>query len=53
MKKYSLTPDQLPDWSNYFSQVVIVENFGSKTIYIAGQVGVERHENLVGNRKLP
>ncbi len=52
MKKYYLNPGTLPDWSNYFSQVAVVEKNGIKTIYVAGQVGVDRQKNLVGNGKL-
>ncbi len=52
MKKYYLTPATLPDWSNYFSQVAVVEKNGFKTIYLAGQVGVDHQKNLVGNGEL-
>ena len=52
MKKYYLNPATLPDWSNYFSQVAVVEKNGIKTIYLAGQVGVDRQKNLVGNGEL-
>ncbi len=52
MKKSYLTPATLPDWSNYFSQVAVVEKNGIKTIYVAGQVGVDCQKNLVGNGKL-
>ncbi|MDJ0588402.1 MAG: RidA family protein [Pleurocapsa sp. MO_226.B13] len=52
MKKYYLNPGTLPDWSNYFSQVAVIEKNGIKTIYVAGQVGVDRDKNLVGNGKL-
>ena len=52
MKKYYLNPATLPDWSNYFSQVAVIEKNGIKTIYVAGQVGVDRHKNLVGNGEL-
>ena len=52
MKKHYFTPATLPDWSNYFSQVAVVEKNGIKTIYVAGQVGVDRHKNLVSNGKL-
>ena len=49
MKKYYLTPASLPDWSDYFSQIAVVEKNGVKVIYLAGQVGVDRDKNLVGN----
>lgn len=52
MKKYYLTPETLPDWSTYFSQVTVVEENGIKMIYLAGQVGVDVQKNLVGNGRL-
>ena len=52
MKKYYLTPGTLPDWSDYFSQVAVIEKNNIKTIYVAGQVGVDRHKNLAGNGNL-
>lgn len=48
MKKHFFTPEFLPDWSHYFSQIVTVEKNGLKTIYLAGQVGVDNQKNLVG-----
>ncbi len=53
MKKYYLTPKSLPDWKNYFSQIVVVEKNGIKNIYLSGQVGVDCKKNLVGDGKLP
>ena len=53
MKKYYLTPAMLPDWSDYFSQVAVIEKNGIKTIYIAGQVGVDSKKNLIDNGQLP
>jgi enamine deaminase RidA (YjgF/YER057c/UK114 family) len=52
LKKYYLTPATLPDWSTYFSQLAVVEKNGIKTIYLAGQVGVDNQKNLVGNGTL-
>ena len=52
MKKYYLNPQTLPDWSNYFSQVTVVEKNGLKMIYLAGQVGVDNDKNLVGSGNL-
>ena len=52
MKKYFLNPPTLPNWSNYFSQVAVVEKNGLKIIYLAGQVGVDNNKNLVGNGTL-
>lgn len=33
MKKEFLNPPQLPDWSDIFSQLVVVES-GGRTIYV-------------------
>lgn len=52
MKKYYLTPATLPDWSTYFSQIAVVEKYGIKMIYLAGQVGVDSQKNLAGNGTL-
>ena len=52
LKKSYITPATLPDWSSYFSQIAVVEKHGMKMIYLAGQVGVDRQKNLVGNGTL-
>lgn len=52
MKKKYLSPNTLPDWKHYFSQIVVIEKNGLKTIYLAGQVGVDSQKNLVGNGTL-
>lgn len=49
MKKHYLTPSSLPDWSSHFSQIATVEAHAIKTIYLAGQVGVDAQKNLVGD----
>lgn len=49
MKKAYLSPVTLPDWHTYFSQVVIIEKYGLKMLYLAGQVGVDAEKKLVGN----
>ena len=48
MEKQFLNPPGLPDWGRTFSQVVTVRGGGMKTIYVAGQVGVDRDQQLVG-----
>lgn len=48
MQKTFLNPEGLPAWKEFFTQVVIIEQHGVKTIYIAGQVGVDNQQNLVG-----
>lgn len=53
MKRYYFTPKSLPDWSNYFSQIIVVEKNGIKNIYLSGQVGVDCQKNLVGDGELP
>lgn len=53
MKKYYLTLKFLPDWRDYFSQIVVVEKNGIKNIYLSGQVEVDCQKNLVGNGELP
>ena len=35
-----LNPPDLPDWSTFFSQVVCVEAYGTRQVFVAGQVGV-------------
>lgn len=52
IEKVFLNPDDLPDWSDYFSQIVIVPSSGTKTIYIAGQVSVDNQKNLIGKDDL-
>ncbi len=48
MQKSFINPDGLPDWKEFFTQVVTVESHGVKTIYVSGQVGVDAQQNLVG-----
>jgi enamine deaminase RidA (YjgF/YER057c/UK114 family) len=49
MEWMHLNPDDLPDWSSFFSQVVCVEGSGSKHVFIAGQVGVDAEKRLAGD----
>lgn len=48
MQKTFINPEELPNWQDFFTQVVTVENRGVKMIYISGQVGVDKQQNLVG-----
>jgi enamine deaminase RidA (YjgF/YER057c/UK114 family) len=48
MHKDFLNPPTLPDWRSAFSQVVIVEAGGVRTIYVAGQVSVDAERKLIG-----
>ncbi|HEY3054102.1 MAG TPA: RidA family protein [Thermoanaerobaculia bacterium] len=50
MKRSHLNPSTLPNWASLFSQVVTAEVSGAKLVYISGQVGVDAHENLTGDR---
>lgn len=52
MKKEFLNPPELPDWSDVFSQVVVVESGETRTIYVAGQVSVDADRNIVGRGDL-
>lgn len=49
MKKTFINSAGLPDWKEFFTQVVTVESHGVKTIYVSGQVGVDAGQNLVGD----
>jgi enamine deaminase RidA (YjgF/YER057c/UK114 family) len=48
MQKTFINPVGLPDWKEFFTQVVTVEQHGTTTIYVSGQVGVDKQQNLVG-----
>jgi enamine deaminase RidA (YjgF/YER057c/UK114 family) len=48
LHKAFINPEALPDWKEFFTQIVTVENHGVKTIYISGQVGVDNRQHLVG-----
>lgn len=52
MKKEFLNPPELPNWQHAFSQVVIVEAGGLRTIYVAGQVSVNEKQELIGESEL-
>jgi enamine deaminase RidA (YjgF/YER057c/UK114 family) len=49
VKKEFLNPAGLPDWSDIFSQVVKVQAGSTTTIYISGQVAVDREHNIRGD----
>jgi len=48
LHKVFINPEALPDWKEFFTQVVTVENHGVKTVHISGQVGVDSQQNVVG-----
>ena len=48
MKKDYLNPSDLPNWSETFSQVVVVRAGSTRTIYVSGQVSVDADHKVVG-----
>jgi enamine deaminase RidA (YjgF/YER057c/UK114 family) len=48
MKKDYLNPFGLPNWSETFSQVVVVRAGSTRTIYVSGQVSVDADNKIVG-----
>lgn len=52
MNKIFFNPQELPDWSDSFSQIIVVPTHATKTIYISGQVSVDNQRNLVGEGNL-
>jgi enamine deaminase RidA (YjgF/YER057c/UK114 family) len=52
MEKEFINPSTLPNWSASFSQVVVVKNASSRTVYVAGQVSVDGENNLIGRGDL-
>ena len=49
MKLLHLNPQELPDWSATFSQVVAVEHGGVRHLHVSGQVGVDSFKRLAGD----
>ena len=52
MEKQFINPPELPKWEQSFSQVVVVHCGSTKTIYLSGQVSVDRENNLIGEGDL-
>ncbi len=52
MDKDFINPPALPNWKEAFSQIVVVPNSAAKTIYISGQVSVDKEKNLIGEGDL-
>jgi enamine deaminase RidA (YjgF/YER057c/UK114 family) len=52
MEKEFLNPSDLPNWSQAFSQVVIVKGGAARTVYVAGQVSVDESRKLIGEGDL-
>ncbi len=53
MQKSFIHPEDLPDWKEFFTQVVAVEHHEVKTIYVSGQVGVDKQQKLVSTGDFP
>jgi enamine deaminase RidA (YjgF/YER057c/UK114 family) len=49
MERVYLNPTGLPDWSDSFSQVVVVPSPGCRLVFISGQVGVGPDKALAGD----
>jgi len=52
MTKEHLNPNDLPNWSESFSQVVVVRTGTTRTIYMSGQVSVDADNKVVGQGDL-
>jgi enamine deaminase RidA (YjgF/YER057c/UK114 family) len=52
LKRDYINPKELPDWSNFFSQIVITEKAGFKLIFVSGQVGVDNTKEITGDGSL-
>jgi len=48
MAKEFLNPPGLPNWSQSFSQVVVVHTGSTRTVYVSGQVSVDADNQVVG-----
>ncbi len=51
-RKQHLNPADLPNWSESFSQVVIVQTRDTRTIYVSGQVSVDAGNKVIGHGDL-
>jgi enamine deaminase RidA (YjgF/YER057c/UK114 family) len=52
MEKKFINPAELPKWEQSFSQVVVVESGGIRTVYMSGQVSVDRDNRIIGEGDL-
>ena len=52
MEKQFINPPELPKWEQSFSQVAVVRCGSIKTIYLSGQVSVDRENKLIGEGDL-
>ena len=52
MNKEFINPPALPNWEQTFSQIVIISDDKSRTVYLSGQVSVDENQNLIGEGDL-
>jgi enamine deaminase RidA (YjgF/YER057c/UK114 family) len=52
LKRIHLDPPDLPDWSAFFSQVVVAEGSRLRIVAVSGQVGVDAQQRIWGNGSL-
>ena len=53
MPKKFINPESLPNWEQSFTQVITVSPPATaKTVYISGQVAVDKNQNLIGDGDL-
>ena len=52
MAKEFINPAALPNWGQSFTQVISVAHASAKTVYVSGQVAVDRDQNLIGEGDL-
>ena len=52
MAKEFINPPTLPNWEHSFTQVISVAHTSAKTVYVSGQVAVDRDQNLIGEGDL-
>jgi enamine deaminase RidA (YjgF/YER057c/UK114 family) len=52
MERKFIHPEKLANFPKLFTQVVAVEGAGARTVYVSGQVAIDREGNLVGKGDL-
>ncbi len=52
MEKQFIHPDTLANFRRAFTQVVAVKSGGAKTVYVSGQVAIDKEGNVVGKADL-
>ncbi|RYU95942.1 RidA family protein [Emticicia agri] len=52
IEKDFINPEELPKWENAFSQVVVVDSGYYRTIYLSGQVSMDKDNQIIGLNNL-